>query len=102
MWCRSNSEFHEPHIPAFNHKIGNAAHSRVSEVLCFTKPHKWKKLTTGRLPHEKMHFSRSLMVHQFTVAENSALYYVHAVIPMPKSINIIFAECIYNDNNNFY
>ncbi len=28
---------------AFNHKIGNAAHSGVSGVLFFTKPYKWNK-----------------------------------------------------------
>ncbi len=29
------------YAPAFNHKIGNAAHSGVSEVVCFTKSYKW-------------------------------------------------------------
>ncbi len=29
--------------PAFNHKIGNAAHSGVSEGQFFTKSYKWKK-----------------------------------------------------------
>ncbi len=29
--------------PAFNHKIRNAAHSGVSEVVSFTKSYKWKK-----------------------------------------------------------
>ncbi len=38
--------------PSLNHKIGIAAHSGISEVLFFTKSHKWKKqrwkkLTTG-------------------------------------------------------
>ncbi len=56
--------------PTFNHKIGNAAHSGVSEVLFFTKSYKWKKQqwkkwTTGRLLLETMHFWRSPMVRQF-------------------------------------
>ncbi len=56
--------------PAFNHKIGNAAHSGVSEDLFFTKSYKWKKrrwekLTTGRLLLEIMCFWRPPMVRQF-------------------------------------
>ncbi len=31
------------YAPAFNHKIGNAAHCGVSEVLLFTTSYKWKK-----------------------------------------------------------
>ncbi len=52
--------------PALKHKIGNAGHSGVSEVLFFTKSHKWKtqrqkKLTTRRLLREAMCFWRSPM-----------------------------------------
>ncbi len=56
--------------PAFNHKIGNAAHSGVSEVLFFTKSYKWnkrrwEKWTTGRLLLEIMCFWRPPTVRQF-------------------------------------
>ncbi len=59
--------------PAFNHKIGNAAHSGVSEVLFFTKSYKWKeqrleKWTTGRLLLEIMYFWRSPTVCKFKMA----------------------------------
>ncbi len=47
-------------ISLLSHKIGNAAHSGVSEVLLFTKSHKWrKKWITGRLLSETMYFWRS-------------------------------------------
>ncbi len=56
--------------PAFNHKIGNAAHSGVSEVLLFTKSYmwkkqRWKKWKTGRLLLETMRFWRAPTVRQF-------------------------------------
>ncbi len=59
--------------PAFNHKIGNAAHSGVSEVLLFTKSYKWKKQrwtkwTSGRLLLETMRFWWSPTVRQFKMA----------------------------------
>ncbi len=52
--------------PAFNHKVGNAAHSGVSKVLFFTKSYKWKtqrwkKWITGRLLLETMHFWGALI-----------------------------------------
>ncbi len=58
---------------AFNHKIGNAAHSGVSEVLLFTKSYKWKKKqcnkwTTGRLLLESMRFWWFPTVRQFKMA----------------------------------
>ncbi len=57
-------------VPTFNHKIRNATHPGVSEVLLFTKSYKWKKQqwkkwTTERLLLETMHFWRSPMVRQF-------------------------------------
>ncbi len=57
----------------FNHKIGNTAHSGVSEALLFTKPYKWKKQrwekwTTGRLLLETMRFWRSPTVPQFRIS----------------------------------
>ncbi len=60
--------------PAFDHKIGNAAHSGVSEVLLFTKSYKWKKQrwtkwTLGRLLLETMRFWRSPTVRQFKMAD---------------------------------
>ncbi len=45
--------------PAFNHKIKNAAHSGVSEVLFVTNSRKRKKWTTWRLLCEVMRFWRS-------------------------------------------
>ncbi len=56
--------------PAFNHKIWNAAHSGVSEILFFTKSYKWKKRrwekwATGRLLLEIMCFWRPPTVRQF-------------------------------------
>ncbi len=56
--------------PAFNHKIGNAAHSGISEVLFFTKSNMWKKRrwekwTTGRLLLEIMCSWRPPTVRQF-------------------------------------
>ncbi len=58
---------------AFNHKIWNAAHSGVSEVLLFTKSYKWKKQrwkkwTTGRLLLETVRFLWSPTVRQFKMA----------------------------------
>ncbi len=55
-------------------KIGNAAHSGVSEVRFFTKSYKWKKQrwknwTTGRLLCETMCFWRSPTVRQFKRAD---------------------------------
>ncbi len=40
--------------PAFNHTFGDAAHSELLKVMCFTKSRKWKKLITGRLLHGAM------------------------------------------------
>ncbi len=59
--------------PALNHKIGNAAHSGVSEVLFFAKSYKWKKQqwkewTTGRLLLETMRFWWSPTVREFKMA----------------------------------
>ncbi len=59
--------------PAFNHKIGNAAHSRVSEVLRFTTSYKWKKQrrkkwTARRLLLETMRFWRSRTMRRFKMA----------------------------------
>ncbi len=55
---------------AFNHKIGNVAHSGVSEVLFFTKSYKWKrqrwkKWTIGRQILQTMCFRRSPTVRLF-------------------------------------
>ncbi len=60
--------------PAFNHIVGKAAHSGVSEVLLFTKSYKWKKQrwkrwTTGRLLLEITCFLRSPTVRQFKMAD---------------------------------
>ncbi len=60
--------------PAYNQKIGNAAHSGVFEVLVFTKSYKWKKQrwkkwTTGRILLEIMCFWRSPTVRQFKMAD---------------------------------
>ncbi len=59
---------------AFNHKIGNDAHSGASEVLFFTKSYKWKKQRwknwiPGRLLLETLCFWRSLTVRQFKMAD---------------------------------
>ncbi len=56
--------------PAFNHKIENAAHSGVSEVLFFTKSYtckkrRWEKWTAGGLLLEIMYFWRPPTVRQF-------------------------------------
>ncbi len=53
---------------AFNHKIGNAALSGVSEALCFTKSHKWEKWTTRGLLHGKMYFWKYPTVRLFKMA----------------------------------
>ncbi len=60
--------------PAFNHKIENASHSRVSVVLLFTKSYKWKKQRwkkpiTRRLLFETMCFWRCPTVRQLKVAD---------------------------------
>ncbi len=60
--------------PAFNYKIGNAAHSGVSEVLFVAKSYNWKKQrwekwATGRQLLETMCFWRCPTVGQFKMAE---------------------------------
>ncbi len=59
--------------PACNHKIGNAAHSGVSEVLLFVKSYqwkqrRWKKWATGRILLDAMLLWRSPTVRQFKMA----------------------------------
>ncbi len=48
--------------PAFNNKKGNTEHSGVSEVLLFTKSHKWKNGST------RPYTIRSLWRQRFTVS----------------------------------
>ncbi len=56
--------------PAFYHKLGNAAHSGVSEILFFTKFHKWKKQRQKKWPTGRtVCFWTSSAVRQFKIAD---------------------------------
>ncbi len=105
--------------PALNHKIGNAAHSGVSEVLFFTKSYKWKKQrwkkwTIGRLLLETMRFWRCPTVCQLAnwrIRSQQKLYFLHVawlcpdystLFPCSNSFAESFVTCLRNKAHVFH